>query len=342
MQESLKDHGVLDDWFTYISQWNKSEQAETRQVWLVVYGVLVHGWTEGNFQAIAKVWGKLVHLEQGTNNTMSFESLKMLVVTKHFYRIEGDILLQIEDKRYRVFVSEIGAKSLRIEEANHGISHSTTSQQHKEAAMKEAVQESDPVEETAELQHNLEEATAVQRVIEIQNSNLEPNTVCLRDATAGSDHSSSHTKTLCCNQNVCSDDFINTTKGELQHTTAFNMQANINHDVEEARNKENDHCDKDLSDTSSSIGPPPGFEHNSHRAVPQNCTEEEDSKANSEDSIVKLAKESIQIGNLLGLKITHNEKGAEARITRSLRSNRKTLQQTPERSGNTQKVKRRL
>ena len=72
MEGSLKAHGVLDDWFTY-GKWRKSEQAEIRQVWLAVYGVPVHGWTEVNFQEIAKVWGRLVHLEQGTNNTMNFE-----------------------------------------------------------------------------------------------------------------------------------------------------------------------------------------------------------------------------------------------------------------------------
>ena len=44
------------------------------------------------------------------------------------------------------------------------------------------------------------------------------------------------------------------------------------------------------------------------------------------DNTEKLAKESLQIGSLLGLKIIHNEKAAEARITRSLRSNSKKLQ----------------
>ena len=265
----------------------------------------------------------------------------MLIVSDHFSRIEGDILLQIEDMGYRVFISEIGAQTIRIEVANHEAIHQTTSQ-HKKVAMKEAVQESDQVGATSELQHKLEEGIAVQRVFDIQNLNLEPNQVCLRATPAGSDHSSSHTKTLCCSQNVCSDDFINTRKGEPQHTTAFTVQANINHDTEEALSKENNQCDKGLSDISSLLGPPPGFEHNSHRAVVHNCTEGEGSLANSEDSIVKLAKESIQIENLLGLKIAQNKKGAEARITRSLRSNRKKTQQTPERSENTQKVKRRL
>jgi len=267
--------------------------------------------------------------------------MKMLIVSDHFSRIEGDILLQIEDMGYRVFISEIGAQTIRIEVANHEAIHKTTSQ-HKKAAMKEAVQESDQVGATSELQHKLEEGIAVQRVFEIQNSNMEPNQACLKASPAGSDHSSSHTKALCCSHNACSEDFINTRKGEPQHTNAFIVQEDVNQDNEEALSKENNQCDKGISDISSSLGPPPGFEQTSNRAVVQNCTEGDSSPLHSEDSIVKLTKESIQIGNLLGLKITHNEKGAEARITRSLRSSRKKTQETPERSGNTQKVKRRL
>jgi len=163
-----------------------------------------------------------------------------------------------------------------------------------------------------------------------------------RSSPAGSGHSTSHTKTFCGSQNACSEECINARKNEPQHTSAFKKRAALNLGIEEALSKDNNQNDKGISDTSSSLGPPPGFEQAINKTVIPNSIDGTDSPVQSEDNIEQFAKDSIQIGNLIGLKITHNEEGAVARITRTLRSSRKKLQQSPEKSGNQQRVKRRL
>ena len=340
MEENLKDHGVLDKWFRHINKWSKYEKAETRQVWLEIFGVPVIGWTEMNFKEIAKIWGSLVRLEEGTDSTVNFESMKMLITSDHFHRIESEILLQIEDMGYRVFVSEIGGQSSEV--VNQDTVHQLLVQNQGTTMIKET-QKPDQMGATPELKHNLEEDEAVQRVKEIQNSNMEPNQACLRASPAGSDCASSHTKALCCSHIDCSTELITTRKGEAQHTNAFIGNNTQDLDTEEAHSKEKNQQGKEASDVSSSVGPPPGFEQLSKTEAVPNSAEGEEEQTHSEDSAVKTAREALQIGNLIGLKITHNEKGAEARIVRSQRSNRKETQQSTETTRrNTQKTKRRI
>ena len=47
---------------------------------------------------------------------VNFESMKVLLVTNHLYRIEADLLLQIDNAGYRVVVSEVGTYLQRDQE----------------------------------------------------------------------------------------------------------------------------------------------------------------------------------------------------------------------------------
>ena len=93
LEECLKNHDELNKWFSSIEKWNLSVQAEIRRVWLEVFGVPIHGWAEENFKLIAEVWGRLICLDQPAGLTTTYESMKLMVVTDQFYRIDGDILL---------------------------------------------------------------------------------------------------------------------------------------------------------------------------------------------------------------------------------------------------------
>ena len=367
MEDTLQEDGLLAKWFKHVNRWSKYEKAETRQVWIAVYGVPMHGWTEANFKEIAEIWGRLIQLEEKTDSTDNFESMKMLIASDHFYRIEGDVLLQIEDMGYRVFVSEIGSYPAVAKGPNH-VFINQSSLKHGVAVMKDAIHKDDQRDALSNMKGNLEEGEVAQGVLEIQNSNdalsnmkgnfeggevaqgvleiqnsnVKITTACLRDSPAGSNYSSSQTKALCCSHIVCSEDIINAKKGEPQHTKTFIVQEISSQGNEVEASKQNNLEDKGISDTASSEGPPPGFEHISNTAVVLNSIEGEEDQTTSEDSDIKTAKKAIQIGNLIGLKITQNEKGAEARILRSLRSSRKKEQQSPDKSGNIQKLKRRL
>ena len=63
MEASLKNHEELDKCFHDVKRWDIYEVCDTRRVWIEVFGVPPHGWTQQNFESIASIWGKLVCLE---------------------------------------------------------------------------------------------------------------------------------------------------------------------------------------------------------------------------------------------------------------------------------------
>jgi len=109
MQEALRNHEELDLWFKDITKWSKYEACESRKVWVEVFGVPPRGWCWENFKRISEVWGRLISLGKPISRMDSFESMKMLIVTNIFSRIEEEILLTIEDLGYRVTVKELGS-----------------------------------------------------------------------------------------------------------------------------------------------------------------------------------------------------------------------------------------
>jgi len=75
---------------------------------------------------------------------------------------------------------------------------------------------------------------------------------------------------------------------------------------------------------SSPSGPPPGLESivTSKRKPTKGSTKAQTS-IQSSDNIRHLAKESLHIGNVMGLQVVQNEKAAKVRIRRMLKNNRK-------------------
>jgi len=243
---------------------------------------------------------------------------------------------------FRVHVSEIEPYLPNAQAFNNGTTQQERTQ-HRMVAMKRKNPEDEQVETNSNQQTNQVGVTEDQELQGIQNSNGEPNQEWLKNSTAGNDSSATRTKPLCCSQNEDSMDFVSTKHGQTHLVNALNEKATLSKGYEEALCKDGGQNSKEMSDMSSSLGPPPGFEVPlCETEVVTNTTERIASPSHSVDSLEQLAKESIQVGNLLGLKITQNEKAAEEIITRSLRSNRARVQQTTEKSSAPRKVRRRL
>ena len=59
-----------------------------------------------NFEIIAFLWGKLVCLETSIKDTLSFESMKILIDTDRFHGIEGQVVLHIGDAGFMIMIKE--------------------------------------------------------------------------------------------------------------------------------------------------------------------------------------------------------------------------------------------
>jgi len=192
--------------------------------------------------------------------------------------------------------------------------------------MEEIVPESEGIGENSKHTPNQVEGTAVQEVEAIQNLKLEPNQGLSKAYLADSDLAS-QTRAMCFSHTVSLEDVINTKKEKAQLPSEPNVTSTAQGDGKGLSNVANRN-DKAFSENSSPLGPPPGFEFatSCNKGVPDSTNVTENPKQ-SLVNIEKLAKESIQIGNILGLKIIHNEKAAVERIIRTLRSNSKKYHQ---------------
>jgi len=105
-EEVFKNQVNLANWFHEVKNWDIYEVCKIRRFWVEVFGVPPHGWSMRNFERIVSFWGKLVCLETPIEDTISFESMKILVESNSFQEVMGHLILQIGDAGYRIMVKE--------------------------------------------------------------------------------------------------------------------------------------------------------------------------------------------------------------------------------------------
>jgi len=89
-----------------VKNWDIYEACDSRRLWIEVFGVPPHGWSLRNFERMASLWGKLICLETSIDDTVCFDSMKILIESKSFQDVVGHIVLQIVDAGYRIMVKE--------------------------------------------------------------------------------------------------------------------------------------------------------------------------------------------------------------------------------------------
>jgi len=89
-----------------VNNWDIYEACDSRRLWIEVFGVPAHGWSLKNFEKIVSLWGKLICLETLIDETVCFDSLRILIECKSFQEVMGNIILQIGDAGYRIMVKE--------------------------------------------------------------------------------------------------------------------------------------------------------------------------------------------------------------------------------------------
>ena len=79
-----------------------------KRIWIEIFGVPPHGWKWDNFKKVTDIWGRIVCLGKSIARTDSFDSMKVLIHTDRFHTMEADVILSIEDSRYRLKIKTVG------------------------------------------------------------------------------------------------------------------------------------------------------------------------------------------------------------------------------------------
>ncbi|MED6172433.1 hypothetical protein PIB30_050073, partial [Stylosanthes scabra] len=78
----------------------------SRRVWIDIMGLPIGLRSNENLNRIAKLWGKLVRLDDRTKGSKSFSTARILVDCYQWERVHEWVSMRIEDKQFDVFVKE--------------------------------------------------------------------------------------------------------------------------------------------------------------------------------------------------------------------------------------------
>ena len=106
MEEALEHQTELHQWFIDVKKWGVEECCDSRKVWLDIVGVPPHGWKWENFKKIAELWGLFVSLGKPASANDSFEVMRVLIATKVLQTIDFEFILTLGSCGYRVKVTE--------------------------------------------------------------------------------------------------------------------------------------------------------------------------------------------------------------------------------------------
>jgi len=96
----------LEKWFYSINDWTERDVCQTRRIWLEIVGLPLQFWSETNIRRLAANWGDVVLVEKETSTLESGASAKVLIDTLSMQQIEEEVIIQDENKGFKVFVFE--------------------------------------------------------------------------------------------------------------------------------------------------------------------------------------------------------------------------------------------
>ncbi|MED6193071.1 hypothetical protein PIB30_015504 [Stylosanthes scabra] len=105
MEAAMASNRLLEH-FLEVRAWSEGDTNKTRNVWLEVTGLPIHGWSQENMRAIGNVWGRVIQIGKDEGH---FSSFRVLVVANTGPEIRAMATIVIEDTKFLIFVKEEGS-----------------------------------------------------------------------------------------------------------------------------------------------------------------------------------------------------------------------------------------
>jgi len=325
MLEALHDQGELGQWFIEIRKWGMEVCCETRRVWLDVIGVPPHGWLWENFKQIAELWGRMICLGKSSSNTESFEVMRVLVATRVMQKIEAIVLLHVGYGGYNVYIKEAETISQVPSKIN----------QYLVSRIADDQISNNEVPGFEDVDDNISSPDSEGNRLELKKNqnNSNSNEAGAEDKEAISNNESrqhtldkSRTKTASFSQNGYSEELLKLNKylrreGNTKSHEKASETEQVPPGFEFMKRQENkEECTRKTLITEQQVEQQTAAGNS--KAIQQNNSEDTSSSSTS-GSLIRLAQESLHIGELLGVKVIGNVAAAISRITSPLKKGRK-------------------
>lgn len=107
MRDEVIKKSWLENWFEEIKPWNEDPAHIERFVWLECYGMPLNSWNVQSFKVLANKWGQYLKVDEDTLNGNSFVKAKVLIVTEMVKKIDDQVQVLVNGKKYMVWVKEV-------------------------------------------------------------------------------------------------------------------------------------------------------------------------------------------------------------------------------------------
>ncbi|XP_058784214.1 uncharacterized protein LOC131658985 [Vicia villosa] len=93
-------------WFSEIKKWEENMVDGSREVWLRIYGIPVHGWNPEFFIALAEVWRIFICVDERTSKGEAYDVARIRVKIKLSSKIPESVTVNIDNKSFILLVRE--------------------------------------------------------------------------------------------------------------------------------------------------------------------------------------------------------------------------------------------
>ncbi|KAK8502371.1 hypothetical protein V6N12_046157 [Hibiscus sabdariffa] len=105
-RKHVLEANVLDPWMENVLDWSTAIKMSNRRVWLFVWGVPIHAWSESTCQKLVELWGDLVSTDEETLAPVNFERCRFQVEMCCFTSIDEQLELHVDNGIFIVRVVE--------------------------------------------------------------------------------------------------------------------------------------------------------------------------------------------------------------------------------------------
>ncbi|KAL8491897.1 hypothetical protein ACS0TY_023481 [Phlomoides rotata] len=101
----------LSHMLTNVRPWHEMDVIRVRKTWVNIFGVPLHGWNEGTFELIDNKLGKFVKVDKGMSDKSLLAHGRVLIESWHWSSINKKLNIEINKKRFPIWVLEGGESS---------------------------------------------------------------------------------------------------------------------------------------------------------------------------------------------------------------------------------------
>ncbi|MED6119632.1 hypothetical protein PIB30_013264 [Stylosanthes scabra] len=113
-EESIKNELLTSTFDEIRSHW-KYFSSLSRRVWIELMGLPIGLWKKETFNSFASLWGKMVKMDDRTEESKSFTRARFIIDCFQWERVHEWVSVKVDDREFEVFAKEFGSEVYSVQ-----------------------------------------------------------------------------------------------------------------------------------------------------------------------------------------------------------------------------------